>query len=159
MEVITSSLITFPLFLLWVLLVSLFLYCTRELMSAINCLKWLCGQNNATERGLLWVYLIHKGPAPQGPCLPGDPHSLSLSFNPSAARSSNQSIPREINPEYSLEGLMLKLQYFGHLMRKANSLEKISWCWERLRAGGNTGWDDWMASLTQWTRVRKDSGR
>ena len=39
---------------------------------------------------------------------------------------SNQSILKEINPEYSLEGLMLKLklQYFGHLLRKANSLEK-----------------------------------
>ena len=44
------------------------------------------------------------------------------------ARRSNQSILREIKPEYSLEGLMLKLklQYFGHLMRRANSLEKIS---------------------------------
>ena len=42
------------------------------------------------------------------------------------ARRSNQSILREISPEYSLEGLMLKLkfQYFGHLMRRANSLEK-----------------------------------
>ena len=39
-------------------------------------------------------------------------------------RSSNQSILKEINPEYSLEVLMLKLQYFGHLMRRANSLEK-----------------------------------
>ena len=41
-------------------------------------------------------------------------------------RKSNQSILKEINPEYSLEGLMLKLklQYFGHLMQKANSLEK-----------------------------------
>ena len=37
---------------------------------------------------------------------------------------SNQSILKEINPEYSLEGLMLKLQYFGHLMRRADSLEK-----------------------------------
>ena len=36
----------------------------------------------------------------------------------------NQSIPREINPEYSLEGLMLKLQYFDHLMRRINLLEK-----------------------------------
>ena len=35
-----------------------------------------------------------------------------------------QSILKEINPEYSLEGLMLKLQYFGHLMRRADSLEK-----------------------------------
>ena len=41
-------------------------------------------------------------------------------------KRSNQSILKEINPEYSLEGLMLKLklQYFGHLMQRANSLEK-----------------------------------
>ena len=46
---------------------------------------------------------------------------------PWAARKSNQSIIKEIDPEYSLEGLMLnlKLQYFGHLMQRANSLEKI----------------------------------
>ena len=45
---------------------------------------------------------------------------------PCTARRSNQSFPKEINPEYSLEGLMLKLklQYFGHLMQIANSLEK-----------------------------------
>ena len=45
---------------------------------------------------------------------------------PWTARGSNQSILKEINPEYSLEGLMLKLklQYFGHLMRRADSLEK-----------------------------------
>jgi len=41
------------------------------------------------------------------------------------ARISNQSILKEINLEYSLEGLMLKLQYFGHLMGRAESLEKI----------------------------------
>ena len=40
------------------------------------------------------------------------------------ARRSNQSILKEINPEYSLKGLMLKLQSFGHLMQRANSLEK-----------------------------------
>ena len=44
---------------------------------------------------------------------------------PWTARRSNKSILNEISPEYSLEGLMLKLQYFGHLMRRANSLEKI----------------------------------
>ena len=46
---------------------------------------------------------------------------------PWTARRSNQSILKEISPEYSLEGLMLKLklQYFGHLMRRANSFEKI----------------------------------
>ena len=45
---------------------------------------------------------------------------------PGTARRSNQSILKKINPEYSLEGLMLKLklQYFGHLMQRANSLEK-----------------------------------
>ena len=45
---------------------------------------------------------------------------------PWAARRSNQSILTEVSPEYSLEGLMLKLklQYFGHLMQRANSLEK-----------------------------------
>ena len=43
---------------------------------------------------------------------------------PWTARRSNQSILKEINPEYSLEGLMLKLQYFDHLMRRADSLEK-----------------------------------
>ena len=43
---------------------------------------------------------------------------------PWTARRSNQSILKDISPEYSLEGLMLKLQYFGHLMQRANSLEK-----------------------------------
>ena len=43
---------------------------------------------------------------------------------PWTARRSNQSILKEINPEYSLEGLKLKLQYFGHLMRTDDSLEK-----------------------------------
>ena len=52
---------------------------------------------------------------------------------PRTARRSNQSILKEISPEYSLEGLMLKLQYFGHLMRRTNSLEKTL-CWERLKA-------------------------
>ena len=43
---------------------------------------------------------------------------------PWTARRSNQSMRKEINPEYSLEGLVLKLQYFGHLMQRADSLEK-----------------------------------
>ena len=43
---------------------------------------------------------------------------------PSIARRSNQSILKEISPEYSLEGLKLKLQYFGHLMQRTDSLEK-----------------------------------
>ena len=43
---------------------------------------------------------------------------------PWTARRSNQSILKEISPKYSLEGLMLKLQYFGHLIQRADSLEK-----------------------------------
>jgi len=56
---------------------------------------------------------------------------------PWTARRSNQSILKEIGPEYSLEGRMLKLkfQYFGHLMRRTNSFEKTL-IWERLKAGG-----------------------
>ena len=45
--------------------------------------------------------------------------------SPWTPRKANQSILKEINPEYSLEGLMLKLQYFDSLMEKTNSLEKI----------------------------------
>ena len=56
------------------------------------------------------------------------------------ARRSNQSIIKEISPEYSLEGLMLKLklQYFGHLMRRVGSLEKtlmLGWIGGRRRRG------------------------
>ena len=56
---------------------------------------------------------------------------------PWTARRSNQYILKEISPECSLVGLMLKLklQYFGHLMRRADSFEKTL-IWERLRAGG-----------------------
>ena len=80
---------------------------------------------------------------------------------PWTARRSNQSILKEISPGCSLEGLMLKLklQYFGHLMWRTNSLKR-PWFWETLRAeeGDSRGWDGWMASLTQWTWVWVDSG-
>ena len=74
---------------------------------------------------------------------------------------SNQSILKEICPEYSLEGLMLKLklQSFGHLMQRTDSLEK-TWCWESLKTGGagdDRGWDGWMASSTQWTWICTNS--
>ena len=71
---------------------------------------------------------------------------------PWTAGRSNQSILNEISPECSLEGLMLKLklQYFGHLMWRTDSLEKTVLL-EKIEAGerGNRGWDGWMASLTQ----------
>ena len=69
---------------------------------------------------------------------------------PWTARKSNQSILKEISPECSLEGLMLKLklQYSGYLMRRADS------CWKRLKVegeGDDRGQDGWMALPTQWT--------
>ena len=76
---------------------------------------------------------------------------------PRTARRSNQSVLKEINPKYSLEGLMLKLklQYFGHLMRSADSLEKPLMLGkiEGRRRRGYRGWDGWMASLTRWKWV------
>ena len=57
---------------------------------------------------------------------------------PWTERRSNQSTQKEINPEYSLEGLMPNLQYFGHLMQRADSLEKTLML-GRLRAGGEVG--------------------
>ena len=81
---------------------------------------------------------------------------------PWTARKSKQSILKEISPGYSLEGLMLrlKLQYFGHLLRRADSLER-PWSWEVLgagREGDDRGWDGWMASPTWWTWVWASSG-
>ena len=83
---------------------------------------------------------------------------------PCTARRSSQSILKEINPEYSLAGLMLKLklQYFSQLMWRTDSLEKTLRCWKRLKAGGegdDRGWYGWMASLTQriWIWVNSRS--
>ena len=71
---------------------------------------------------------------------------------PWTARRSNQSILKEISPEYSLKGLILKLklQYFGHLMQQANSLEKtlILGKIEAGKVGDDRGQDGLMASLT-----------
>ena len=81
---------------------------------------------------------------------------------PWTARRSNQSILKEISPGCSLEGLMLKLkfQYFGHLMRRADSFEKTLMLGkiEGRRRRENRGWDGWMASQTQWTWIWVDSG-
>ena len=78
-------------------------------------------------------------------------------------RRSNQSILKEISPDYSLEGLMLKLklQSFGHLMWGTDSLEKRPWCREILKSGGQVayrGWDGWMSSPPQWTWVSVKPG-
>ena len=76
---------------------------------------------------------------------------------------SNQSILKEINPDYSLEGLMLKLklQHFGHMMRRTASLEKTLML-GRIEGRKTRGWqrmrDGWMASLTWWTWVWASPG-
>ena len=64
---------------------------------------------------------------------------------PSTTRRSSQSIIKEINPEYSLEGLILKLQHCGHVMWRADSLEKRPWCWERLKTKEKGVAEDEMA--------------
>ena len=62
---------------------------------------------------------------------------------------SNQSIIKEINPQYSLEGLMLKLQYFGNLMQRAYLLEKTLMLGKiEGKRRGNGGWDGWMDGIT-----------
>ena len=81
---------------------------------------------------------------------------------PWTARRSNQSILKEISPECSSEGLMLKLklQYFGHLMWRTDSFEKTLMLGkiEGRRRRGRQRWDGWMASLTPWTWVWASSG-
>ena len=70
---------------------------------------------------------------------------------PWTAKRSNQSILKEISPEYSLEGLMLKLKIwtFGHLMQRTNSLEKTPMVRKTEgRRREDRGWDGWMASPT-----------
>ena len=71
---------------------------------------------------------------------------------PWTAKRSNQSILMEINTEYSLDGVMLKmkLQYFVHLMRRTDLLEK-HWCWARLRVRRRRGWQRmrWLDGIAE----------
>ena len=75
------------------------------------------------------------------------------------ARRSNQSTLKGINPEYSLEGLMLKLklQYLDTWCQEPTHWKR-PWCWERLKTGGegdDRGWDGWMASPARWKSLSK----
>ena len=106
------------------------------------------------------IYGYESGPVKKAECQRIDAWSWGtmglerLLRVPLSARRSNQSMVKEISPEYSLEGLMLKLklQYFGHLMQRTDSLEKTLMLgkiegkrrsrWQRMRQ---------MVSLTQWT--------
>ena len=82
---------------------------------------------------------------------------------PWSARKSNQSILKEISPEYSLERLMvkLKLQYFGHLMRRTDSLEKTLMLGkiEGWGEGDNTGWHHWLSGPEFEQALRVDVGQ
>ena len=88
-------------------------------------------------------------------------HWRRLLRAPWTAKKSNQSILKEISPGCSLKGLMLKLrlQYFGHLMRRADSLEKTMMLGkiEGRRRRGQQRISGWMASPIQWTWVWVDS--
>ena len=87
---------------------------------------------------------------------------LVLEMALETGRRSNQSILKDINPEYSLEGLMMKLKYVDHLMWRADSLEKNpdpGKDWRQEEKGNDREWDGWMASLTQWTWLWANSGR
>ena len=81
---------------------------------------------------------------------------------PWTARRSNKSILKEINPDYSFEGLILKLtSNTSSTWCEELTHWKRSSCWERLKAGGegdDRGWDGWMVSLTQWTWVWANFG-
>ena len=70
---------------------------------------------------------------------------------PWTARRSNQLILKKISPEYSLEGLMLKLQYFGHLMWRADSLEKTLML-EKIEGKRRRGWQRKMVRVHHWSK-------
>ena len=78
---------------------------------------------------------------------------------PWTARRWNQSILKEISPEYSLEGLMLRLQYFGHLNWRADLLAKTLMLGKSEVRRRRQRWDGLMASLTLWTWIWSDSRR
>ena len=84
---------------------------------------------------------------------------------PWTARRSNQSILKENSPEYSLEGLMLKLQYFGHLMQEL-TYWKRPWCWERLNWEEKgmievemVGWHHWLSGHEVEQTPRNSEGQ
>ena len=110
--------------------------------------------------------VISEGPFPRPSSITGS-YTLKgkIKFNQRdwTERRSNLSVLKEINPEHSLEGLMLKLklQYFGHLMQRTNSLEKtlILGTIKGRRRRGQREWDGWRASQTQWIWVWANSRR
>ena len=114
--------------------------------------KCLSSQCYGSSNSQVWMWeLDHKEDwAPKNWCF--WIVALEKTLESPLARRSNQSILKESDLNiHSKDWWKLKLQYFGHLMRRAHSLEKRPWCWERLKAGegDDRGRDGWMASPTQ----------
>ena len=104
----------------------------------------------------MWELDYKKSWAPKNWCFWTVVLEKTLERVPWTARRSNQSILKEISPEYPLKGLMLKLklQYVGHLMRRTDSLEKTQMLVNKVGGERNDrGWDGWMASPMRWTWV------
>ena len=138
-------------------------HCRVKWVGMKFCLQCLCVAENGPRLEVFILGRILRSPQPQRTDAFKWRYWKRLLRVPWTTRKSNQSILKEINPGYSLEGLMLKLklQYFGHLMQRADSLEKTVTL-ERLKAGGekgDQGWDGWMASLTEWTWLWASSMR
>ena len=121
----------------------------KEMATRSSILAW-----RISDRGA-WRATVHAVPESRTQ-LSTHTHAHTENSQGNLMCGSSQSILKETSPEYSLEGLMLKLklQNFGHLMRRTDW--KRPWCCERLTAGGqggDRGWDGWMASPTRWTWV------
>ena len=124
-------------------------------MSGSNCCFLTCIQIYQETGKVVWYFHLLKN-YPQFVVI----HTVK-DFWLWTARRSNQSILKEISPEYSFKGLMLKLklQYFGHLIEDLTHW-KSPWCWARLKAreGDDRGWDGWMVSPTQaWVSASSGS--
>ena len=116
--------------------------------------KGLSSQSYNFSSSHVWMWeLDHKGSwAPKNWCFWTAVLEKTLLRVPWTARRSSQSILKEISPEYSLEGLMLKLklQYFGHLMRRTDSLEKILMLGQ-IEGRRRRGWQRmrWLDGITE----------
>ena len=120
----------------------------------------LCHGQSASRWPPTYMYRCESWTIKKAKCWRIDAFELwywrTLLWAPWTARRSNQPILKEINLEYLLEGLMLKLQYIDPSDAKSWTHLKRPWCWERLRAGregDDRGWDGWKASPTQWIWV------
>ena len=101
---------------------------SHQCLMGVRMNSWLILPNFTKQLFILFMYGCESWTIKKAECQRIDAFELwcwgRLLRIPWTARRSNQSILKEISPEYSLEGLKLKLQYFGHLIRRSDSLEK-----------------------------------